>query len=528
MNHDSRVVFAIALVTCLASCLGCGKSARRNSGPSTSSQEREDPFPAIAETINTLDAHDANQIVPQLRDRLNQWVQQESPTVKWQPDTLLNGMSDELRALPVVKGLGNSQYAATDVMLLQEVVWLRDIAQRGRSGDDLAVANRLFDWTVRNIQLEPDAKDGAIPRLVSETLLIGRGTAIERSWLFILLCRQQKLDAVMLAIAGDDDTASRPWCAAVLSGGELYLFDERLGLPIAGPAGEGVASLSQVAADESLLRKLDQDAEHLYPVSADDLKHVVALIEGSPAYLSKRMKLIDSRLTGKQKLVLSASPETIAKRLADVPHVTAVKLWDMPYQVWSKKTHMDKAQSQAAMKDLLTLQPNMPLGQGRVRHFKGDFDSDDGAKKHYMDARPSGAWIYQVKENPEKMLTPEMKSRGIDRAQLERVVGQQIGLVEAAKQSASLWLGLIAFEEQDYPVAIDYFAERTLAAFPKGIMTAAARYNLARAYEASGDSERAIALYEADTSPQSHGNKLRARKLKSRITPVADTPGSPE
>jgi hypothetical protein len=81
----------------------------------------------------------------------------------------------------------------------------------------------------------------------------------------------------------------------------------------------------------------------------------------------------------------------------------------------------------------------------------------------------------------------------------------------------------VCFEQKDYPVAIDYFAKRTLEASPQGPWTSAARYNLARAYEAMGDAEKAIALYEADTSPQSHGNKLRARRLRdARSTAARD------
>ncbi|GAG96848.1 unnamed protein product, partial [marine sediment metagenome] len=41
-----------------------------------------------------------------------------------------------------------------------------------------------------------------------------------------------------------------------------------------------------------------------------------------------------------------------------------------------------------------------------------------------------------------------------------------------------------------------------------------ARYNLARAYEVAGQLDKARAIYLADQSPQSHGNRLRARWLE--------------
>jgi hypothetical protein len=41
-----------------------------------------------------------------------------------------------------------------------------------------------------------------------------------------------------------------------------------------------------------------------------------------------------------------------------------------------------------------------------------------------------------------------------------------------------------------------------------------ANYNLARALEAQAKFAEAIAILEKDTSPQQHGNKIRARTLK--------------
>ncbi len=92
---------------------------------------------------------------------------------------------------------------------------------------------------------------------------------------------------------------------------------------------------------------------------------------------------------------------------------------------------------------------------------------------------------------------------------------EQQQILLKAKQDASYWLGLIAFEKKDYPVAIDYFARRTLELSPDGPWTDGARYNLARSYEALAQFSPAIELYQADSSPQKHGNRLRARRLKA-------------
>jgi hypothetical protein len=84
-------------------------------------------------------------------------------------------------------------------------------------------------------------------------------------------------------------------------------------------------------------------------------------------------------------------------------------------------------------------------------------------------------------------------------------------------------------------VAIDYFQDRTLEDSPDGPWTYGARYNLARTYEAQAAEltdepdeaaalrQKAIELLENDSSPQEHGNRLRAARLKSLQTTKADS-----
>jgi hypothetical protein len=82
---------------------------------------------------------------------------------------------------------------------------------------------------------------------------------------------------------------------------------------------------------------------------------------------------------------------------------------------------------------------------------------------------------------------------------------------------------LIAFEEKSYTVAADYFARRTLEIFPGGPWTNGAHYNLARTYELSDKVDQAIEIYQADSSPQKHGNRIRARRLKAQLTQAGKT-----
>jgi hypothetical protein len=162
----------------------------------------------------------------------------------------------------------------------------------------------------------------------------------------------------------------------------------------------------------------------------------------------------------------------------------------------------------------------------RALYFKGVYEGEKGAKQNYLNARPADDAINNYK------LPPDVAKR-VKREDHSRIEATQILVLRRAKQDASFWLGLVCFEQRDYPVAVDYFAVRTLQASPRGPWTPAARYNLARAYEAMGKIDQAIDLYESDTSQQSHGNKLRARRLRqggstaARAVPDAHAVASP-
>ena len=51
------------------------------------------------------------------------------------------------------------------------------------------------------------------------------------------------------------------------------------------------------------------------------------MLEASPSYLARRMKLLESQLAGEQKMVLTASPAAEAARWKAVAHVAEVRLW---------------------------------------------------------------------------------------------------------------------------------------------------------------------------------------------------------
>jgi tetratricopeptide (TPR) repeat protein len=460
-------------------------------------------------------------LVPQL----NQWIVLQSPLADWQRDPLVDTLPDELRRLPQVKDLETMGYSPPDGIDLRQAIWLRDASNwaAGATQDDLERARRIFDWIVRNIQLDPPYDDATVRRQAWQTLLLGHGPAADRAWIFILMARQQGLDVVMLADAGGKDELAEPWLPALFHEGELYLFDPALGLPLPGPEGKGVATLSQVVADDALLRRLDLDDEHRYGKAAADLEKVTVLIEASPMFLSQRMALLESQLAGEQSVVLSVDATALAGRLRSAKHVGEVRLWPLPFERLAEQALAGRKGRQKIAGDFEPFMVPFPrplkkkieltpaLWKGRVRHVLGQFTGEQGAMKYYQLARPSDQ---DIARGP-SLTEVEMEDlRGKVPSDEWNAAGQRyLQIAPVAKHYASYWLGLIAYERDDYKTAANYFSKRTLDVNPNTPWRSGALYNLARAEESLERHDDAIELYQQIESPQRHGNLLRARWL---------------
>lgn len=468
---------------------------------------------------------------------LNQWSRSVAPTTDWKVDPLLDTLPESTAQFVDRKRLADPTYSDLDGFRLQEAIWLRDIARSvaADARNDLEVASRLFDWTTRNIQLEDgsgpgpnesDKPSAALPFAggsLWEILLYGQGDAEDRAWVFINLCRQAGLTAVELALDTDtqDDATSdisgrspesapapagrlRPWLPAVWLDADFYLFDTRLGLPLPGPDGMGVATLAQVMSDASLLRGLDLSELEEYGVSVADLRRVVALIESTPASLSERMARLESALSGDAKVVLTAQPTAVAEAIGSSKSIAESRLWARPFLMLRHPPSLDEEARQRQVDKFEIFAYRPKLFKARVLQFQGDLDGSEGAKYYYRQSRPADSKLKQMEYED------RLQRSGEDRKY------DKFAIFRSAKYYASYWLGIATYESGMHEVAVDFFKVKTLDATPDGSYTHGARYNLARAYEALGRTEEAIALYEADQSPQRYGARLRAQRLRAQ------------
>lgn len=464
-----------------------------------------------------------DQVLTQVMAWLNQWIRQSDPKTDWQRDPLIDTLDSKLlgdaelatRISP--EALAERAFKPDDARHIQEAIWIRDICRwaHGDGFNDVARATAIFDWTVRNIQLEAD--DDSVLRRPWQSLLFGRGTAEQRAWVFARLGRQLRLDVVMLSIpsAAVADGKSAPktagvkfWLPALFSEGQLYLFDTRLGLPIPGPNGKGVATLEQVRKDDALLRKLDIEGAK-YPVTAESLKTIEIDLVADPFSLARRASQMEANLAGDDRLPLAVKPTELAGRLKSIPGVSAVRLWDFPFQTLSEQLVLGKS---ARHRDALEFEPfamRPGLWKGRTRHFQGRHEDALGDN---LDRKPK-----DNKKTSDGYLSKSVRPTGREIAESNSEDKRRVDMT--SKLSAAYWVGLMSFDDGKFAVAQSWLSrpELTAAGSP---WVFGAMYNLARALEAQGKFDDAASILERDTSPQQHGNKVRAKLLRSRPKPA--------
>ena len=555
---------------------GCNPTTKSASRPrrntATVSGSHRDDLARTLELLDSLDLYDLREARRQALFNLERWGAKQTVDNDWTADKILDQLPARLKRVNRDVKLAGVEFNADDIEFLLENIFLREISRsvstkskldplvlswlENSSSElskealrDLSLAARLFDWTIRNIQLEESRPLVRKPKLVvgpapaprnvpektesrdplsvgpgemftvAETLLAGLGDALDRARLFILLSRQRGLQAVLLAVEENNYFEPRPWLCGVLIQQELYLFDTRLGLPVPRLDGAGIASLQEVLQEPAILRQLDLENEP-YWVRDRDVRRVVGLIDASPRALSFRMQKIEQRLAGDRKMKLTVAATSLAERVRTCPGIKKVQLSLLPFERLRFRKNLQKHLKKEAKVPnpvagkMFFIETMVPLYRARILHFRSQFDDQpqrQGARSYYLSSRPPDKLIHRLATDPAtqvKWNLDKLTSR-------ERTMRLQY--IKRAKQAASYWLGLLCYEDHDYIVARDYFETRTMAASPQSPWISGARYNLARTFEMLDQANRAVKLNSADQSPQRHGNLLRAKFLDRAV-----------
>ena len=561
--------FVVLGVICVStSCKPTSTSNRRPQGESLSKSQSFDN--ALA-SINKMYEFDSEEAGHQAVFYFNTWLESQQPGA-WQSDPLLETLPLPLRNAVELENVTRNKIIFRDTREIREALWLRDIArwaielpsndtlteewighvektQSPEHAETLRDVLRLFDWTIRNIQLvepRPVAAPGMYPefdaeigagysQLPEDSVLLGQADVWERGMVFMGLLNQRRIPGAVLATHSGDsgDSADSAdsgdsvdlWACAVKVGDEIFLLDPALGLPLTA-FGEGrLLTLNDLVADPELFRTFDFGDEHRYAMDkADDL---IALVAAQPFSLTRSATVMQSRMTGESRWVLDVDPSEIASQFTEHPAISEARLWEMPIRaaIFHRTNGIKVKTETASANERLRARyifDEGPLSLARKLHIRGMFAKHDGGKPgaliYYRDLRQTEDAIADIAND-----RPLLQLMGIERDPLEpeevfvgNVRAAQM-LLLASREHASYFLGLVHFETGSFQTSANWLEQRTLEDFPDGQWRLGAAYNLARALERTGEWTRARQLLLLSESPQRHGDLLRAKLIRTEV-----------
>lgn len=334
---------------------------------------------------------------------LNEWAEAAKREVerageKWEPrqrHKLTNSLPKEW-----VERLSLDRFIERDASFLRDALWGTQAVRfaSGDAEDDLERVVNIFAYVVRNVEL--NSKPRSVPLGIFDVMLLGRGSAEDRAWIFSELLRQQQIDSVVLT-SGDADADDRWLLVGVLFDKSIYLFDPSLGLPVPSDTAQPrfafpkvPATLQQAIDDPNVLASLGRDAE-TYPVTARKLKAAQVELICNTQLLSSRMRLLQRELTGDYSAIVSDPLEDfedasglwarVAKHPAATWEPDDVVIWGFPERQLEGASRLNSDQQIELTKLMFGL--GAPR---RVTHIESDASSKAASLKF---GRPERAML---------------------------------------------------------------------------------------------------------------------------------------
>ncbi len=516
---------------------------------------------------------------PIMRDFVNQvnsWAIAQPETTSWTKSELLAKVPPELRTTDFGKRLDRIEFAELESEYLAQCKLMKEVGRwvLERPYRDplfapwlaktmtklpefeairLEQAMKLFDWTVRNVALEGSPKDiealvrdPALPisdlgigyrAMPWQTMIFGRGDSLQRSRVFTQLLFQQDIAAVMLALPdttkGSTEKDLLLWCIGVPIANEIYLFEMRLGMPLPLADQPAVATLRDTQSNPSVLRRAKLPGRFDYPVSAEDLTNVVALLDVEPFALGQGMKALEKRLTGDARMKLSIDADEVVGRIRSIDSSLETQSWHLPWlaQIYSRdlRSRLDDltpfsiryiAEYGAYLNESI-------VQQARMAHFLGGFESTVdtvGAPTKYMTIRIDEATLAKLAYDTEIQRELQMVRRQNEpQEEYQFRVQQAQQFYRSAKLDSNAFLGFLQFDLNNLDAAADWLDNRLLQIDGTERWKAQARYLLGRCSEAQGQRTEAIGWYKSEGSPQEAGNRIRIRLLEKNAASESDS-----
>ena len=282
-----------------------------------------------------------------------------------------------------IKALQEAKFSIRDARHIEDCMMYYGLANRiAGNGDDMTRLRRIFDWTCRNVMLvpagslSPPGKNQQAQARPYDCILRGMASEVsplwaERTWIFMSLARQIRIDVGILV----SSRAPGQWLSVALVEGKPYLFDCRMGSPILKLDGNSVATLDEAIGDPRILNAMQlAGAESYSPTNAElaagELNILADLATG---YLSPRMRLLEQRLSGKNRMILFRDVAELRSEFFKVmkPRIKDVRLWELPLEV-EALLFSNPEFVQASQFALQIFDFRLPLLSARTSQLRGD------------------------------------------------------------------------------------------------------------------------------------------------------------
>ena len=532
-------------------------------------QSKQDHLGEAFNLLSKIITLNIQQAQRQIAYHVNEWALTRPTIQANEPPKLLESIDDVFRGKGATERIASVKFLPSDVNYLRDCYVFRRISQWANAeqrddpvlrdwivqqqdelgeevGDQLLTASRMFDWTVRNVAIEPMELPGNAPKELSlpfdmkfggpayrqsdyRTVSRGTGDPWSRAGVFTQLCRQANLRAAVLAVQSTETGDLSPWCVGVFIGKEVYLFEPQLGCHIPGPNQIGIATLREARSDALVMRRLNIPGLFDYPLGKDDVQQSVALLNVMPEAFSARMKLLSEGLTGDRRLNAYADGQELSQKLDEYVGIAGVQVWKAPILQELYRAELERVADRdpifsylyysrwAILESEHTSSNN--LASGRWRHLTGKFRSEDddfdkGALNIYLDQRRPEFEIKDLDIDVDLQKAYGIRQDlGISAEEYQRQIIQIQVMMRLGKRTATYWLSLLQYDDSELESAKSWLEKRVLDKEQLSFWEPAARYNLGRTLEQLGQYEKAIEIYKTEGDPQEHGNRIRARLL---------------
>jgi hypothetical protein len=311
---------------------GCGKVI--HTAPiQASTAPVDDSLEAVTETLRRGADIDACRTVAQ---QLNKYVERHPDS---RPVPLGTEQKELLRTqfgldAGEVTEVASEVFTPLDAHYLEQVFLFRDALRPVAAAElpPLDQATAAFAWVTREIALRERPTD-ALPPVIA--LRRGWGSSRERALVFLAALQQLGIDGCMVAVpAGPQGGKNiRLWSVGALVDKDIYLFDPRLGLPLPGPDGRGIATLAHARTRSDVFRPLEVDPKYPYDITPEQAKQAEVYVGCPLASLAPRMHLVQDMLASSEGTNLWIEAGTLLKRFTEATSGPAfcgstVRVWN--------------------------------------------------------------------------------------------------------------------------------------------------------------------------------------------------------